>query len=230
MATITLYSAPSCPYAQRTRLLLHEKGLAFDLVEIDLKQTPAWYLELSPTGKVPLLQYGDDRVWESSAINEYLEERHPEPALMPATPLARARVRIAVDFANTVFAPLYYKLLLAETPARRHQMAARLAATLAEMERDGPGADRDGPWWFGAAFTLADIACYPFFERFPVLAHYRGFDLPEECTGLARWLAAMRGRASVQAQGQPAAFYIDAYRHYADGSADGSTAREMREA
>lgn len=228
MADITLYSAPSCPYAQRTRLVLHEKGLAFERVEIDLKQTPDWYLELSPTGKVPLLQHGSDKVWESSAINEYLDECYPTPPLMPATPLLRARARIAVDFANTYFAPLYYKLLLAETAERRAAMAQRMADTLAEMERYGPG--HDGPWWLGDIFTLADIAFYPFFERFPVLAHYRGFELPAACTGIAAWLDAMRSRDSVRAQGEPASFYVEAYSHYADGSANGSTAREMREA
>ncbi len=227
MTDITLYSAPSCPYAQRTRLVLHEKGLEFEAVAIDLKQTPDWYLALSPTGKVPLLQHGTDRVWESSAINEYLEECHPEPPLMPSTPLLRARVRIAVDFANVYFAPLYYKLLLAETPERRTTVAQRLTATLAEMERDGPG--HAGPWWIGETFSLADIAFYPFFERFPVLAHYRGFELPAACSGLAAWLDAMRARASVEAQGEPASFYVEAYSHYADGSADGSTAREMRD-
>ncbi|HEY5719596.1 MAG TPA: glutathione S-transferase family protein, partial [Gammaproteobacteria bacterium] len=96
MEPITLYSTPSCPYAQRTRLLLHEKGLPFELVAVDINQTPEWFLKLSPTGKVPLLRHGEDLVWESAAINEYLEERHPEPPLLPATPLARARVRIAV--------------------------------------------------------------------------------------------------------------------------------------
>jgi glutathione S-transferase len=228
LADITLYSAPSCPYAQRTRIVLHEKGLEFERVEIDLKQTPDWYLELSPTGKVPLLLHGGERIWESSAINEYLEECHPDPALMPATPLRRARTRIAVDFANTYFAPLYYKLLLAETAPRRETVADRLVEILEEMERYGPG--HDGPWWTGDTFSLADVAFYPFFERFPVLAHYRGFELPTSCRNLARWLEAMRGRASVQAQGAAAEFYVDAYAHYADGTANGSTAQEMREA
>ncbi len=228
MTDITLYSTPSCPYAQRTRLVLHEKGLDFEVVAIDLKQTPDWYLELSPTGKVPLLRHGDDTVWESSAINEYLEECHPVPALMPTAPLQRARVRIAVDFANVYFAPLYYKLLLAETPERRAAVAQRLTDTLLELERDGPG--HAGPWWTGTTFSLADIAFYPFFERFPVLAHYRGFELPAACGRIAAWLDAMRARPSVQAQGAAAGFYVAAYGHYADGSADGSTAREMREA
>ena len=109
-------------------------------------------------------------------------------------------------------------------------MAQRLEATLREMDRDGPGACDGGPWWVGDRLTLADIAFYPFFERFPVLVHYRSFDLPVDCRGLANWLAAMRARPSVQALARSAEFYIGAYAHYADGSADGSTAQEMREA
>jgi len=96
------------------------------------------------------------------------------------------------------------------------------------MERYGPGAG--GPWWLGETFTLADVAFYPFFERLPVLAHYRDFTLPDGCTGLVRWIDTMRTRASVQVHARSAEFYIKAYAHYADGSANGSTAQEMREA
>lgn len=233
MSDLHLYNAPGCPFAQRTRLVLREKGLAYEQTDIDLEQTPEWYLKLCPTGKVPLLKHGETLLWESTIINEYLEEAFPTPALMPTDPAERAWLRIWVDYANTQFLPGYYKLLLEQTPARQAALAARLNACLDALEHEALST-RPGPYWLGDTFSLADIAFYPFFERFPVLTHYRGFTPPEATTParphLSRWLAAMRAHPTVQAEAGDPAFYIRSYARYADGSADGSTAQEMREA
>lgn len=223
-----LYSTPSCPFAQRTRLMLAVKGIDYQLVTVDIRDTPDWFLALSPYGKVPLLLHGDDTVWESAVINEYLEERFPEPPLMPGSPIQRALVRIWVEFANTRLVPAFYKLLLEQQPARQRQLAARLDAELEFIEAEMPAGD--GPWWLGAQLTLADLAFYPFFERFPVLAHYRGYRMPASCARLDRWLRRMAERPLVQASREHDAFYIAAYASYADGSINGSTAREMRAA
>ncbi|BCL36245.1 hypothetical protein NSMS1_26920 [Nostoc sp. MS1] len=72
MADIKIYSAVTCPYAHRTRLVLQEKGIDFELTEIDLQNKPANFTDISPYGKVPALVHGDKRVWESAIINEYL--------------------------------------------------------------------------------------------------------------------------------------------------------------
>jgi len=221
MASMTLYSARSCPFAQRTRLVLHEKGLDCDLVEIDLKQTPDWFLEISPYGKVPLLLHDGERIWESTVINEYLEELFPEPPLLPAHAARRALARIWIDYANNYLVPQFYKLLLAQEAESRKAIATRLGKRLVRMATEGPGGKDGGPWWLGEMFTLADIAFYPFFERFPALAHYRA---------LQRWLDAMQARPSVIAHGASAEFHVKTYAPYADGSANGSTAQEMREA
>jgi glutathione S-transferase len=74
-----------------------------------------------------------------------------------------------------------------------------------------------------------DLSFYPFFERFPILEHYRNFTLPEDCPRLAGWWRHMTERDSVREIMNPPDFYIRSYTEYADGSADGSTAREMRE-
>ena len=75
-AEVALYSAAVCPYAQRTRLLLREKGVRYDTVEVDLKNKSADFLAISPYSKVPVIKRGKDVVWESSVINEYLDEFH----------------------------------------------------------------------------------------------------------------------------------------------------------
>jgi glutathione S-transferase len=86
MSQIKIYSAKVCPYAQRVRMVLLTKGVEFDVIEIDLKNKPDWFAEVSPHGKVPVLQHGENRIWESSIINEYLEEVFPEPVLLPREP------------------------------------------------------------------------------------------------------------------------------------------------
>ncbi len=127
MAEIFIYSAARCPFAQRTRLMLLEKGLNFQLIEIDLRNMPDWFREISPYGKVPVLRHGEDLVWESAIINEYLEETYPEPSLFPNTPGLRAYARFWIDFANTKFTPWFYKLL--------HEYAGILYPRLCRLRR-----------------------------------------------------------------------------------------------
>jgi len=224
---LTLYSAAVCPFAQRTRLALAEKGLDYRLEEIDLDNIPSWYREISPTNKVPLLARGAERIWESTIINEYLEDRYPEPALLPADPGRRALARIWTDYANTQFLPWFYKLLLEQAPGRQAELAERLRTSLYELEHEA--LDEAGPYWLGPELTLVDLAFYPFFERFVVLEHYRAFTLPEDLPRLRRWLGAMAERPSVRAGRASDAFYIERYQQYADASTDSDTAREMRE-
>lgn len=105
MAEIEIYSATVCPFAQRSRLALLEKGIDFKLIEIDLQNKPEGFTDISPYGKVPAIKHGNDRVWESAIINEYLDEVFPEPSLMPRDPIGKALARIWIDFANTRFVP-----------------------------------------------------------------------------------------------------------------------------
>jgi glutathione S-transferase len=229
MTEITLYSASTCPFAQRTRLLLLEKGLDYTLTEIDLKETPDWFHRISPYGKVPVLEYGDDRIWESAIINEYLEETFPDPPLLPSKPGERAYARFWIDFANVKFTPWFYKLLLEQQPEKRIQRATELAEQLLFVEHEAFGNPRAGRYWLGDRISLVDLAFYPFFERFPILRHYRNFALPEQCPRLADWWRHMSERDSVREIMNPPDFYIRSYTDYADGSVDGSTARDMRE-
>ena len=90
-----LYDAARCPYCARVRLALAEKAADYETVEIDLGNRPPWIYELNPNGKVPVLDDGFV-LPESVAIMEYLDERYPEPPLLPAGHEARARARLAV--------------------------------------------------------------------------------------------------------------------------------------
>lgn len=215
MSELTLYSAKACPYAHRTRLVLAEKNVAFELVEIDLSNKPEWFAEVSLYGKVPALEHQGQRFVESAVINEYIEETFPEPPLLPRDAARRALARIWIDFANTRLATSYGKVLWGATEAEREAAKGELAAALERAERDGlaqlSGA---GPYWLGAVPSLVDFSLYPWFERLPALEQLAGFRRPAGLDRLQRWRDAVRARPSVHAIENPVSFYAERYRNY----------------
>src|SRR5919202_3828095 len=120
----TLYTAERCPYAARARIVLAEKGLPYEPVDIDLGDRPAWLYEKNPLGKVPVLEEDGGLVLpESEVIMEYLEERFPEPALWPADPAERALGRLWLDRFDARLGDDYYAL----RRGRESELDARLA-------------------------------------------------------------------------------------------------------
>lgn len=226
---VEIYSSTVCPYAHRTRLTLLEKGVDFKLTEIDLDNKPDWFSEISPYGKVPVIKHKNDRVWESTVINEYLDEVFPTPPLMPIEPGRRAIARIWIDFANTKFIPTFYKLLLNQDPTQQQELSQELHTHLLFMESEGMSSE-NGSYWLGESLSLVDISFYPWFERWSVVEYYRSFSLPSSCTRLKQWYSVMANRESVQAIAHSADFYIQQYIKYASGTASGITAQEMRRA
>ena len=118
-----LYDAAGCPYCARVRMVLAEKRLEFETVEIDLRDRPAWLYELNPSGKVPVLDDGFV-LPESAVIMEYLEERHPSPPLLPTELAARAQARLAVFRFEERLGQDYYAFRRGDA----HALEARLAA------------------------------------------------------------------------------------------------------
>ncbi|WP_404790374.1 glutathione S-transferase family protein [Altericista sp. CCNU0014] len=229
MSQVKLYSAKVCPYAQRVRMVLLAKGVDFDVTEIDLKNKPDWFAEVSPYSKVPVLQHGENRIWESGIINEYLEEVFPEPPLLPKDPGLRAIARIWIDFANTKFTPAFYKLLLSQDAAQQQNWRDELHHHLLFIEKEGfCQRSRTGSYWLGDSLSLVDLTFYPWFERWIALEHYRDLKLPVNCIRLREWLGEMQQHPSVRATAQPPDVYIHDYAQYASNQASGATAAEMR--
>jgi glutathione S-transferase len=102
-----LIDAPRCPYCARVRIVLAEKGIDYETVEIDLRNRPAWIYDLNPSGKVPVLDDGFV-LPESAVIMEYLDERYPEPALLSREPAARAESRLSVFRFDELLGDDYY--------------------------------------------------------------------------------------------------------------------------
>ena len=230
MAEVEIYSAEVCPYAQRTRLVLLEKGVSHSLTEIDLKAKPDWFEKVSPYSKVPVIARGEEVIWESAVINEYLDEVYPDPPLMPTDPGRRALARIWIDYCNVKFTPTWYKVLLTQEKDEQAALKAELREQFRYMEHEGLRALGDGPYWMGDALSLVDVSFYPWFERLPAFEQYRGPMLPEDCERLRTWAEVMSRRDSVKATENPAEYYTKGYSRYADGTEDGITAREMRRA
>ena len=91
---MVLYSGTTCPFSHRCRFVLFEKGMDFEIRDIDLYNKPEDISVMNPYGQVPILVERDRILYESNIINEYIDERFPHPQLMPADPVMRARTRL----------------------------------------------------------------------------------------------------------------------------------------
>jgi glutathione S-transferase len=229
MAEIEIISSSSCPFAQRTRMALMEKGIDFELTEISLDAKPDWFLEISPYGKVPVIRHNGTVIYESAVINEYLEEVFPDHPLLPADPVRRAQARIWIDFANVRFTPHVYKLMLTQDAEGQEFQKRKLTEALHAMEFDGLRQLSDGPFWLGTDLSLVDLTFLPHLQRFVALKHYRDFDVPEDHTRLRAWMTLMETRPAVQKMRWSDETYIRNWSKYAFNTSTGTTARDMRE-
>ncbi|MFL5961861.1 MAG: glutathione S-transferase family protein [Gaiellaceae bacterium] len=164
-----LIDAARCPYCARVRLVLAEKELEYETVEVDLSDRPQWLLELNPpSGRVPVLDDGFT-LPESEVIMAYLDERHPERPLLPSDPGERAQARLLVHRFDANLGADYY--------AFRRGDANDLAGKLATLE-------------VGQSL-FADIAYAPWVIR---ARDMLGVDLPDR---VAAWLGELEQRPSV---------------------------------
>lgn len=184
---LTLYDAPRCPYCARARIVLAEKGVPYETVTIDLANRPAWLLEHNPPdGRVPVLEEGGWVLPESAVVDEYLEERYPEPPLLPVDPAERAAARLVVLRFDDLGKP-YYALRREDAGA-----AERLAGALRALD----GLLATTPYLTGAAFGLADVAYLPWLLRLRDL-----MEVPlNRYLVLVRWLETCCERPSVAAE------------------------------
>lgn len=213
MSAVELYSFAACPFAQRTRMVLAEKAIDYELHEVDLYDRPDNWREISPTGKVPLLRHDSATIYESTIINQYLDETFTAHPLMPATPLGRAQARIWMDHCDHRFLTAMHNLMRQRDDGDKRPAALdKAVAALRELETRGLAESGDGPYWFGEHPTLVDFQYVPFFERFPVYQELCGLEWPADCGRLRRWFDAMRARDSVRPTLRTAAEHLDQQR------------------
>jgi len=212
---LKLYTFKLCPFAHRVRLALAEKGVLAEHIEIDLRNKPAEFLAISPYGRVPLLVHDDLKVWESAIILEYLDEAFPGLALMPTAPAERATVRMWIESANSRLFATTHRLIFAQDVAQRSTLIEQLRTDVKLLEASlMQRQPRIGPYLLGNKFTLADIALYPWFEQLPTLQKFSAVIMPEECSNVRTWLAAVAARPAVRKCSRNDDWYENEYRAY----------------
>jgi glutathione S-transferase len=185
--SLVLYNAPRCPYVARVRIVLAEKGIDYEVVDVDLDDRPAWLYEKNPAGRVPVVEEDDGRpLAESAVIMEFLEERYPEPPLLPPDPADRAAVRLLIFRDGDLTTP-YYALRRGDEGA-----AEKLDAALGRFD----GLLGEQPYLGGAEYGLADIALVPWFLR---ARDMLGVEL-DGYPALSDWLARLEQRPAIAAE------------------------------
>jgi len=183
---ITLYDADRCPYCARVRIALAEKGVEYETVVIDLDDRPSWIYEKNPLGRVPVLEEDAFVLPESAVIDEYLEERYPEPPLWPADAAERALGRLLVFRFDQLSKPYY--ALRREQDGARERLDAELAKLNAILDAQ--------PYLTGREFGLADITYVPWILR----ARDRMSIELGSFGALAAWLERLSERPAIAAE------------------------------
>jgi glutathione S-transferase len=200
---LKLYDYPDCPFCQKVRVVLAEKDLEYEKIFVDLRkqeQKLPDFLRLNPYGKVPVLVDEDEVVYDSTIINEYLEDEYPLPRLLPEDSQGRARVRLLEDYCDNSFIPPTTMLLaqLRKTDAERdpqrvEQAREELRRALYYL-RDNLGGNE---FLVGKEFTLADASFAP---RIMVLGRL-GVELEPALSAVQGWCDRFRARSGGRSRG-----------------------------
>ncbi len=176
---MVLYSGTTCPFSQRCRFVLFEKGMDFEIKDVDLFNKPEDINVMNPYGQVPILVERDLVLYESNIINEYIDERFPHPQLMPADPVMRARARLFLfNFERELF-------IHVQTLENSNKQPAIDKGKLVIRDRLTQLAPilLKNKYMLGDEFSMLDVAIAPLLWR---LDHY-GIDLPKSAAPLMKY-------------------------------------------
>jgi glutathione S-transferase len=189
---LTLVSHHLCPYVQRAVIALAEKGVPYERVDIDLADKPEWFKALSPLGKTPVLKIGQEAIFESAVILEYIEET-TEPRLHPADPVRRAEHRAWIEYGSTVLSDIwgFYTAPDAGTFEEKRELLGRRFAWLEQRLLASP-------WFDGEHFSLVDAVFGPVFRYFDAFDRIGAFVILAGKPKIARWRDSLAKRSSVR--------------------------------
>jgi len=175
---MNLYSGTTCPFSQRCRIVLYEKGMDFQIIDVDMFNKPEDIAVMNPYNRLPVLVERDLILYEANIINEYIDERFPHPQLMPADPVMRARARL---FLFSFEVELFSQVDFIENGNAKQQEKARSQVTdrLTEL---APVFTKQ-KYMLGDEFSMLDVALAPLLWRLD----FYGVSLPKSAAPLMKY-------------------------------------------
>lgn len=234
---LKLYSGWFCPFVQRAWIVLEEKKIPYQYIEVNPYHKPESLLSLNPRGLVPTLQYDNKPLYESVVLCEFLEEAFPEhtPHLLPSDPYARARTRIWTDYVGSRIIPAFHRFLQHQGQDGLMEKQTEFLNHLKEFTQEMDG---EGPYFLGKEFSLIDVVIAPWANRLWVFDHFKGGSgIPEEGQGgqdeevwkrWRKWLSAVEERKSVRETLSLKEHYLPIYQRYAEDRAQSEAAKAIR--
>ena len=169
---MVLYSGTTCPFSHRCRFVLFEKGMDFEIRDVDLYNKPEDINVMNPYGQVPILVERDLILYESNIINEYIDERFPHPQLMPGDPVDRARVRLfLLNFEKELF--VHVSTLESRTAKANEKALEKARSHIRDRLTQLAPVFLKNKYMLGDNFSMLDVAIAPLLWR---LDHF-GIDL-----------------------------------------------------
>ena len=201
---IKLYTFPPSTNSRKVRIALLEKGLEFERIDVDLtkrEQKNPEYLQIHPFGQIPALDDEGFIVYDSTIINEYLEDEYPYPSLMPTDSEGRARARMLEDFRDSHFNPFFVHIIHEMRKPEGERDAARIDNAKAEITKvfDRTEKELQGKQYLVGTFSLADAA---FMSNIELLDR---FGIPVDSAkypNTTAWIARLKARPSYTASAQ----------------------------
>ncbi|TGO38020.1 hypothetical protein BHYA_0084g00520 [Botrytis hyacinthi] len=220
---VKLYAGWFCPFTQRVLLLLLEKRIPFQYIEVNPYQKPLSLLKLNPRGLIPTLSYEGKALYESTIICEFLEDAYPShyPRLLTREPFERARLKIWTDHITSRVVPafdrfLQYQSVSVEDP-RFVTIRNRFLTSLYEFTQE---MHPTGPYFAGKEPCIVDYVLAPWALRIWVFDYFKGGLHLEELGELRgrweKWVEAIEERKSIQMTLSATEYYLPIYERYAD--------------
>jgi len=175
---MTLYSGTTDPYSHRCRIVLFEKGMDFQVIDVDLANKPEDLAIINPHNEVPVLVERDLVLQQANIINEYIDERFPHPQLMPADPVMRARARLFLyNFEEQLFSQIK------DVESDNQKVADKARAVIRDNLTQIVPLFSKQQYILGDEFSMLDVAIAPLLWR---LGHY-GIELPKQAAPLLKY-------------------------------------------
>lgn len=188
-SVMNLFTSPTCPYCHLARIVLAEKDITFESIEVDVDSLPEDLSELNPYNTVPTLIDRDLVLYDSRVIVEYLDERFPHPPLMPVDPVSRAKTRLALHRVEKDWYPLMHDIL-----HKGEKTVAKSRKILRESIVSSNELFRVLPFFLSEEYSLVDATIAPLLWRLPAL----GIELPAEAKAVNDYAQRIFNREAFQ--------------------------------